>query len=184
MGFYSPPLPANEQRSQSGLLENAGWGGEWWVGSEGPAITNKAPSVQQTRHKSSPRAGMGRLRTPWPGICSGPGSRHLRLPRTPDLLLKRLQVRSPGLLRDAQEVPVAVSGHDSIPRGAAEFGDPGSREVASPARDGGLLERFLHVFAFCKKIPCFLRALRDHRVGSAPEGSWHPNRYPGEPLGL
>lgn len=151
------------------------------MGSEGPAITNKAPSVQQTRHKSSPRAGMGRLRTPWPGICSGPGSRHLRLHRTPDLLLKRLQVCSPGLLCDAQEVPVAVSGHDSIPCAAAEFGDPGSREVAGPARDGGLLERFLYVFAFCKKIPCFLRALRDHRVGGAPQVVGTPTVTPVNP---
>lgn len=64
-----------------------------------------------------------------------------------------------GQLLDVQEVFVAVSGHDSVPRGTAQLSDPGSGQEARPARDWGLLGGFLHVLTFCKETPCFLRAL-------------------------
>lgn len=43
---------------------------------------------------------------------------------------------------------------------------------------GGLLKRFLYVFAFCKKMPCFLRALRSHTVGDAPKLAGIPTISP------
>lgn len=85
---------------------------------EDPAIINMAALQKQIRHttKSVLALGWGHLETL---IGSPPGSRSLQLPPRPDLLLIWFQVCLFGLLHEVQEVPVAVSGHDGVPRGAA-----------------------------------------------------------------
>lgn len=95
-----------------------GMGGEHRVAAylEVPAITNKAP-CKTIRYKNSPSAGTGTSGNPWAKIRSSPC--YLQLCPKPDLLLIWFQARSLGLLRDVQKVPVAVSGHDSVPCGTA-----------------------------------------------------------------
>lgn len=123
VGFYSQPLPVNQQRPEARFLELVGC--KWGAGGqdvaaylEGPAITNMAILQKQIRHtqKSVLALGWGHLETL---TGSSPGSRSLQLPPKPDLLLIWFQMCLFGPLHEVQEVPVAVSGHDGVPRGAA-----------------------------------------------------------------
>ena len=75
------------------------------------------------------------------------------------------------MLHQTQEVLVALFGHDGIPCGIAEFSDLGSGQVACPARDRGLVQRFLLIFAFCKEIARVLRVSEEHS-GKNSQAPW------------
>ena len=92
------------------------------------------------------------------------------------LLLIWLQLSPLGLRHQTQEVLVALFGHDGIPRGIAEFSDLGSGQVACPARDRGLVQRFLLIFAFCKEIARVLRVSEKH-MGRTPKLPGFKNSY-------
>lgn len=82
-----------------------------------------------------------------------------------------------GLLHQIQEVLVALFGHDAVPCGIAKFSDPGSGQVACPARDRGLMKRFLLIFAFCKETARVLRVSEKHNEMNS-QVPWHRNSYP------
>ena len=121
---FTPSLSLQTSKDQKqgswSLLGASGELGRQDMGAnlEDPAIINMAALQKQIRHttKSVLALGWGHLD---PLIGSPPGSHSLQLPPRPDLLLIWFQVCLFGLLHEVQEVPVAVSGHDGVPRGAA-----------------------------------------------------------------
>lgn len=138
---------------------------------EGPVMTN----VHILHTRSVAVLGWGGPRCP----CSHPLCSFHPAAHRYECQLHLLIIRFPscplGLLHQFQEVLVALSGHDGIPCGTAKFSDLGSGQEACPARDGGLIQWFFHILAFCKETTAGVLRISEQPSGKHSQAPWHIN---------